>query len=241
MRLLAQGKSDYAVARELAIPRSTILHWRRDKPRADRHDRSAFEGWRPTEPAAYCYALGLYLGDGHVSAPRGHPVLRLSLDGAYPDIIESATSALEQCLDGARVRRYDKRGGAWVVLQVSWPGLLHAFPQHGPGKKHDRPIVLTDWQRELTTAHPGALVRGLIHSDGCRTVNRFKTTLPSGRVAEYAYPRYFFSNLSADIRAIFCEHCELLGIRWTQANHRNISVAHRHSVAILEALVGPKT
>ena len=58
--------------------------------------------------------------------------------------------------------------------------------------------------------------------------------------ATYAYPRYFFSNLSADIRQIFCDHCELLGIRWTQSNPRNISISHRESVALLDTFVGPK-
>jgi len=87
---------------------------------------------------------------------------------------------------------------------------------------------------------PEPFLRGLIHSDGCRVINRFRTRLPSGRVAEYAYPRYFFSNLSADIRRLFCESCERLGVRWTQSNHRNISVSHRHSVAILDAFIGPK-
>ena len=71
-------------------------------------------------------------------------------------------------------------------------------------------------------------------------MNRFTRTLPSGRLAEYAYPRYFFSNLSADIRAIFCDACDRLGVRWTQSNHRNISVSHRDSVAVLERTVGPK-
>jgi hypothetical protein len=84
------------------------------------------------------------------------------------------------------------------------------------------------------------LVRGLIHSDGCRTTNRFKTKLPSGGVAAYQYPRYFFSNLSEDIRRIFCDHCELLGIRWTQSNPRNISISHRESVALLDEFIGPK-
>jgi hypothetical protein len=92
----------------------------------------------------------------------------------------------------------------------------------------------------LTRAEPGALIRGLIHSDGCRVVNRFRTKLPSGRVAEYAYVRYFFSNLSSDIRRIFADHCQLLGIRVTQSNHRNLAVSHRHSVAILDSFVGPK-
>jgi hypothetical protein len=88
--------------------------------------------------------------------------------------------------------------------------------------------------------HPGAFLRGLIQSDGSRCLNRFDTLLPCGRVARYEYPRYFFTNLSADIRRIFCEHCELLGIRWTQSNHRNISVSHRDSVALLDSFVGPK-
>ena len=87
---------------------------------------------------------------------------------------------------------------------------------------------------------PASVLRGLLFSDGCRTINRFKTLLPSGRVAEYAYPRYFFSNQSADIRALFCEYCEKLGIRWTQSNPRNISVSHRKSVALLDSFVGPK-
>jgi hypothetical protein len=68
--------------------------------------------------------------------------------------------------------------------------------------------VLTDWQRALTHAHPGALVRGLIHSDGCRSIDHVHTTLPSGREADYHYVRYIFTNHSADIQAIFVEHCE---------------------------------
>lgn len=60
-------------------------------------------------------------------------------------------------------------------------------------------------------------------------------------MAEYSYIRYFFSNLSEDIRNIFREHCELLGLRVRQSNHRNLTVCHRDSVAILEQIVGPKT
>jgi hypothetical protein len=110
----------------------------------------------------------------------------------------------------------------------------------GPGRKHERTIVLASWQREIVDAHPWPFVRGLIHSDGCRTVNRFTTRLPWGRVGEYAYPRYFFSNLSADIRGLFCESSERLGLRWTHSNPRNISISHRTSVALLDENVGPK-
>lgn len=142
---------------------------------------------------------------------------------------------------GASPRVHPSSVGESDVLCISHPAVLRAFPQHGAGRKHLRPIVLEDWQLELTHAHPEALLRGLIHSDGCRVVNRFRTKLPSGRVAGYSYVRYFFTNMSADIRRIFFEHCELLEIRVTQSNHRNLTVSHRRSVAILEQVVGPKT
>ena len=47
--------------------------------------------------------------------------------------------------------------------------------------------------------------------------------------------------ITEDIRRIFCEHCELLGIRWTQSNPRNISVSHRDSVALMDEFIGPKS
>ena len=53
-------------------------------------------------------------------------------------------------------------------------------------------------------------------------------------------PRYFFTNLSADILGLFCATCDRLGIRWTRSSHKNISVADRHSVAYLDSFVGPK-
>ena len=99
-----------------------------------------------------------------------------------------------------------------------------------------RRIALVDWQRALTSRYARPLIRGLIHSDGSRVINRFQTRLPSGRLADYSYVRYFFTNYSAD-RQIFCD---LLGIRWTQSSFKNISVAHRESVAILDSFVGPK-
>jgi hypothetical protein len=78
-----------------------------------------------------------------------------------------------------------------VIVEASYKRWPLVLPQHGPGRKHHRPIVLADWPRAIVDRHPRPFLRGLINSDGCRTNNRFKTTLPSGRVAEYAYPRDF--------------------------------------------------
>jgi hypothetical protein len=135
-------------------------------------------------------------------------------------------------------RRTTPKGEAIRLVATSrlWPV---AFPQHGPGKKHERAIHLTRWQQELVGQFPNEFLRGLIHSDGSRVINRFRINLASGP-REYAYPRYFFSNLSADIRGLFCTTCDQLGIRWTQSSHKNISVADRRSVALLDSFVGPK-
>jgi hypothetical protein len=194
----------------------------------------------PADSYSYAYLLGVYLGDGYIAHIRRSFQLVIALDASYPDVIDQCRGAIVLTLPSARphVNRHPVHRAVRVTAgSKRWPDL---FPQMGPGRKHERPIVLAPWQRATVDAHPWPFVRGLIHSDGCRTVNRFKTLLPSGRLAEYAYPRYFFSNLSDDIRGLFCESCEQLGLRWTQSNHRNISVSHRASVALLDENVGPK-
>ena len=197
--------------------------------------------WRPPDPPSYSYLLGMYLGDGCVSARGSSYQLVVACDAAYPDIIEDCATAVTLTLLPRRVNRNPHRVHRCVRVTASsrrWP---EAFPQHGPGRKHEREIELAGWQREVVDRFPWEFVRGLLHSDGCRTVNRFRTRLPSGRLAEYAYPRWFFSNRSAEIRGLFCESCDRVGIRWTQSNARNISVSHRTSVALLDSFVGAKS
>jgi len=192
------------------------------------------------DPRNYVYLLGLYLGDGHIASPQRTYQPRIFLDATYPEIVTDAPAAMQLTLPDGRVHvRPSRRSNMRTIEAAStrWPLL---FPQYGPGRKHERPLRLEPWQQELVDAYPHELLRGLIHSDGCRTVNRFSTKLPSGRVAEHAYPRYFFTNLSPDIRDLFCRTCDALGIRWRQSNHRNISVSHRRSVAALDAFIGPK-
>lgn len=110
-----------------------------------------------------------------------------------------------------------------------WPAL---FPQHGPGKKHERDIILEPWQGRILENHLDQLLRGLINSDGCRVINRIK-----GR---YEYPRYQFSNRSDDIRAIFTGACDELGVGWTRNNRYDVSVSRHADVALLDSFVGPK-
>jgi hypothetical protein len=118
-----------------------------------------------------------------------------------------------------------------LVVNAYWKHWVCLFPQHGPGKKHSRRIVLAPWQSQIARAHPDRLLRGLIHSDGCRVVNR---------VGRRAYPRYLFSNRSPDVLRIFCGACEAAGLSWTQPSFKLISVARAHDVAKLDETVGAK-
>src|SRR4051794_11246517 len=177
---------------------------------------------RPADNLTYAYLLGLYLGDGCITAPRRSLQLVIACDARYPGLIEAAAEAVAATGLCRHVGRHTVRDTECVRVVASSPRWAEAFPQHGPGRKHDRVIALEPWQRAIVDVHPWAFLRGLLHCDGCRTVTRFSTTLPSGRVAEYAYPRWFFSNRSADIRGLFCATCDAVGVRWTQSNARNI-------------------
>ena len=88
--------------------------------------------------------------------------------------------------------------------------------------------------------HPETLIRGMIHSDGTRHINEVTRRVESG-LKRYRYPRYQFSNLSEDIRGIFTNALDQIGIGWTRAGRRNISVARRRDVALMDTFVGPKS
>jgi hypothetical protein len=113
-------------------------------------------------------------------------------------------------------------GRHWLVL----------FPQHGPGRKHLRDIALLGWQRDLIIAQPLAMLRGLLDSEGCR-FDRW--------VGGKCYPAYTFTNRSEDIIGIFCWVADLLGIHYTRASQKNVSIARRRDVAFLDARIPMKT
>jgi hypothetical protein len=132
-------------------------------------------------------------------------------------------------VSGRGVGRQPKTG--CVEVYAYWKHWVCLFPQHGSGKKHLRPIELRPWQDEIAAAHPELLLRGLIHSDGSRTLNQVY-----GKI----YPRYEFTNFSEGIREIFCRACNRYGISWTRPKWKAISIAHRRDVARLDLVIGPK-
>ena len=233
LRLLRQGWNDCAVSRATGVPRCTVRGWRtqpRGKWKARRDGGCPVCGHTRLDRPQYAYLLGLYLGDGCLSLrPRAVYHLRIVLDAKYLDIIGECTRAMTS----VRGRRAGQtRGPGCIVVGSCWKHWPCLFPQHGPGAKHERSIELAPWQREITRQHPGLLLRGLIHSDGCRILNHVNGT---------GYPRYHFSNKSVGIREIFCTACDDYGVHWTAPRRDLLSIARRDDVARLDLAVGAKT
>jgi hypothetical protein len=84
------------VARILGIPRETVRDWLAGATPARTHGSPCSHDFRALS-GTYAYLLGLYLGDGCLSAhPRGVYRLRIALDLRYPGIITSAAEAMSE-------------------------------------------------------------------------------------------------------------------------------------------------
>jgi hypothetical protein len=248
LELRAQGLNASEIARRTGVPRGTVRDWVAGS--APRRATGHGVGSMPCKtcgglahrfgdlPPEYVYLLGLYLGDGCISAyRRGVYKLRIDLDIRYPGIIDACEEAIRAVDPGRRVHRLRRRSNytgdpdyTHVEVSAYWKAWACLFPQHGPGRKHHRRIELVQWQRELVAQHPELLLRGLVHSDGCRFIN-------TGR--QWRHPRYSFSNRSEDILGIFRDACDHLDLHWTNAGH-TVYVSRKADVAVLDGFIGPK-
>jgi hypothetical protein len=229
--LKAEGWTDRETWELTGVPINTIRAWRNRGLSAAAKQRLGMVEMCPLcgdEPHdvrslprdSYSYLLGVYLGDGCLARNGTSWTLRVALDDGYPGIVSECCDAIAavrgeqrrpplptvEANDGSSSLR---RGGRWVCL----------FPQHGPGPKHHRKIELAPWQREIVDAAPQFFLRGLIHTDGWRGLNRVSV---KGRL--YSYPRYQFSNRSDDVRKLFTDACDQLGVEWRQWTRFHVSV-----------------
>jgi hypothetical protein len=232
------------VASKLGVPRGTVGYWKH-LDRRRRPDLYGPPSWA-TCPAchghelnhpSYAYLLGLYLGDGHITHKYKQHTLSIACANAWPGLIDAAEQAMRAVMSGAKTGRV-LRSGCVEVKSYSehW---VCMFPQHGAGKKHERRIELKAWQKRIVAQRSREFIRDLIHSDGCRTMNWTRRAV-AGEMKRYEYPRYHFTNESADIRNLFTDTLDSLGIQWRYNNRNCISIAKRDSVAALDAFVGPK-
>jgi hypothetical protein len=178
--------------------------------------------------ASYSYLLGMYLGDGYISrTPRTYR-LEVSLHRNQERVVARVAGAIAMLRPGRPVG-LRRRGRVTIVNAYAnaWPTL---FPQHGAGRKHQRPIVLEPWQRRIVEQYPSEFLRGCIESDGCR-----HRRIVAGR----NYPAYSFTNHSADILELFLWACGMLGLRPRRSNRVTVSLARRADVAALDKLLSP--
>ncbi|MFH8569752.1 transcriptional regulator [Streptomyces sp. NPDC017993] len=246
LALVAQGRSLNSVSKQTGVSRYAIRSWK-DRIEPLSHATHCVRCERvprpPEDAAAYAYLLGLYLGDGCLSKQprRGGYALRVACADAWPGLIGACRAAIKAVRPMNSVCVIQQQGCVMVTsYSHHWPCL---FPQHGPGKKHERLIALEAWQQRIVDDHPWEFLRGLIHSDGCRITN-WTTRMVGGERKRYEYPRYFFTNKSDDIRKLCSDTMTNVGVEWTVlargSDPFNISVARKASVALMDQHIGPK-
>lgn len=164
--LLRSGARNADVARKLGVPKGTVGAWKHyDRmrsgelpgrhrppcPRCDPQDATL-------EPRSYSYLFGLYLGDGCISTGKamrnkGVYILTIACADAWPGLMEECEAAIAAVMPHNKVNRVQRPGmHAVVSYSKHWPCL---FPQHGPGRKHEREIILDPWQQEIVNESPG--------------------------------------------------------------------------------------
>jgi hypothetical protein len=196
----------------LGVSRAAIREWRRAGP-----------GSGPTCPASpssspdYAALFGFYLGDGHISRNQGTFALRISCDASLPLVV----AEVDACVSTIHPERpiFHVRAPGVIVIQGYWKHWPCLFPQHGPGRRHERELGMADWQWAIVEEHPAAFLRGLFHSDGAR-VNNWATRIVDGRKKRYDYPRWQFVNASEEILGWCGDALDLIDVPWRRSGRR---------------------
>ena len=196
---IAAGASLSAVSREFGINRSTLRAWRDCPADAGHRDVQGATDVRSMSES-YAALLGYYLGDGCLSRAARYYVLRVSCDTKYPKIIADVEQVIDRVRPGHRTFRV--HGPGVIVVQSNWVHWPCLFPQHGPGAEARTALAMADWQWFDTIAkNPADFLRGLFHSDGCRAKNWARQVV-AGEKKRYEYPRWHFTNESAEIMTL---------------------------------------
>jgi hypothetical protein len=167
--------------------------------------------------------------------------LRIVLDDKYPVVIAETSELLNRCFPQNRVHVGRGSKGKCSSVSVYSTHLICLFPQHGPGLKHARRILLEPWQQDLVYASPWSFLRGCIRSDGSAFINRTDIHRPE----PYEYLSYDFANSSDDITRLFTDVCEKLELGPRVSRDRSgrwhVRINRRESVARMLEEVGLKT
>jgi hypothetical protein len=150
---------------------------------------------------SYAFILGVYLGDGCISKTHRQNVfkIRIFCDAKYVNILNEITKSLEIIFPNSKTLKRNHTSVNCIEIYLYSSHILKLFPQHGLGRKHERPIVLEDWQREIIDEYNVEFLKGLIYTDG--------SFYYSGK---YEYCN--FTNKSMDIMNLCSESMKKLNI-----------------------------
>ncbi len=229
---LDAGTNLSAISREVGASRSAIRSWIGDSRPVPACPAPAVS--HPDFAALF----GYYLGDGCISRHPRTFSMRIACDKNLLGTVADVESLL-RTVHPAR-RTYRVRPPGVIVVQQYWKHWPCLFPQHGLGRKHERNLVMADWQQAIVEEHPAHFLRGLFHSDGC-LVNNWTTRVVAGERKRYDYPRWQFTNESADIMRWCGEALDRVDVGWRQTSRRTLSVSRRADVARLTELIGEKS
>jgi hypothetical protein len=246
--LFENGKNKCEISRITGIPRATLTKWihptyipKTNKPRNSYEPIIDFTSYLNTEEKkkAYSFILGVYLCDGHISRYKTFraPAIRFFNDSKYPLNTQEWKEKLQILLPENKVNIHQKSNtNCFIVLAYSRK-LLDLFPQYGEGKKHDRKLNLTEWQKEILNQYPEDFIRACIQSDGCIYTQKISDKL--------SYKRFNFIKKSEDIMDFFLYALNLAGISKEKYfnKSRGIFVAQNFSKEqreILEKIISKK-
>lgn len=228
------GKNKSKIAMEYGIPRSTLRYWIDNEntisvQKISDKDISLIIKEIENNKEIYNYILGLYLGDGCISLNKMSYKLRITQDEKYPISIVDIKNKMDLFFNkNANVCNGD---GKCKILTIYDKNLPLYFPQHGAGKKHDREIILSDYQRDNIDFL--YLMKGLWMSDG------------SYYIASRNYEAYNFTNKSTDIISLFEECLTFCEVNYRKRIKKNgvwiIEITKKSEVQKMKELVGFKS
>jgi intein-encoded DNA endonuclease-like protein len=243
-KLFDNGKTKSEISRETGIPFRTIVDWVNPKLKGREYKNCYtpiidFDSYLDTEEKqkAYSFILAVYLCDGNISTFKTFraPLIRFYNDTQYPKNTQEWAQNLQILLPENFINIHKKKTSNCFVVCTYSKKLLDLFPQHGIGKKHNRKLELTDWQKKIIEKHPQEFIRGCIQSDGC---------IYFQSVGKYSYKKYSFTNRSEDIIDFFLLALKFCGIEKKKYFHPKgqfvVQNFNKNDLEILESIISVK-
>ena len=207
LRASDAGMRDRRERRQHGVAVKTIRRWRRSTSvrglaRGQAHTRAAVPALRRRRPRQLRPTPSCWAGISATGTSRGQRG-RLATSTSFNDERYAGLNATRHGPDASRCK---PGGRPHTRMRPRLRDHHGVRGSTGPAcSPSTAPVASTSarsgWRTgsgRSSTTHPGDFLRGLFHSDGCRT-NNWATRMVAGQKKRYDYPRWEFVNDSDDI------------------------------------------